>query len=211
MTTQENNSNTPPDAEMVGSGGDSQYFRDKHVWEYFYSFNETNWKKNSLNLDNWTSLIALGITLENYDKITERNSPEMEKNFLLSAIKMYNYYGHLHMQRWLDFALELASMSQYEYNQNFKEVIDGITGYTPSKEVSPQTQAIRESVTIPEIAKDFGLEFNKRNKLCCPFHADGTPSLVYYPKTNSFFCFGCRASGDVIEFYRRLEELKNGA
>ncbi len=27
----------------------------------------------------------------------------------------------------------------------------------------------------------------------CPFHRDTRPSLVVYPDTRSFFCFGCRA------------------
>jgi DNA primase len=37
----------------------------------------------------------------------------------------------------------------------------------------------------------------------CPFHRDTRPSLVVYPDTRSFFCFGCRAGGDVIDFVRR--------
>lgn len=38
---------------------------------------------------------------------------------------------------------------------------------------------------------------------CCPFHEEEHPSLVVYPNTRSFFCFGCKASGDVIDFVRR--------
>lgn len=37
----------------------------------------------------------------------------------------------------------------------------------------------------------------------CPFHEDRHPSLVVYPATDSFYCFGCRAGGDVITFLRR--------
>ena len=33
--------------------------------------------------------------------------------------------------------------------------------------------------------------------VCCPFHNDRTPSM----KVDSrFYCFGCGASGDVIDF-----------
>jgi DNA primase len=39
----------------------------------------------------------------------------------------------------------------------------------------------------------------------CPFHRDENPSLVVYPETRSFYCFGCGASGDVIDFVRRKE------
>lgn len=36
----------------------------------------------------------------------------------------------------------------------------------------------------------------------CPFHDDRIPSLFVNPKTQSFFCFGCRAEGDANEFLR---------
>lgn len=41
----------------------------------------------------------------------------------------------------------------------------------------------------------------------CPFHDDTHPSLVVYPESASFYCFGCRTGGDVITFLRRLEGL----
>ncbi len=39
---------------------------------------------------------------------------------------------------------------------------------------------------------------------CCPFHEDRDPSLVVYVQTQSYFCFGCNAGGDVIDFVGRL-------
>jgi DNA primase len=41
----------------------------------------------------------------------------------------------------------------------------------------------------------------------CPFHKDKHPSLVVYPETRSFYCFGCNANGDVIDFVRRANNL----
>ena len=41
----------------------------------------------------------------------------------------------------------------------------------------------------------------------CPFHQDEHPSLVVYPETASFFCFGCQVGGDVIDFVRRADGL----
>ncbi len=41
----------------------------------------------------------------------------------------------------------------------------------------------------------------------CPFHGEKTPSFNLYPETNSFYCFGCGAGGDVITFIRRIENL----
>ena len=41
----------------------------------------------------------------------------------------------------------------------------------------------------------------------CPFHNEKTPSFVVYPDTQSFYCFGCGAAGDVINFIRLYEHL----
>lgn len=41
----------------------------------------------------------------------------------------------------------------------------------------------------------------------CPFHNEKSPSLHIYPDTQSFYCFGCGAGGDVITFIRRIANL----
>ena len=41
----------------------------------------------------------------------------------------------------------------------------------------------------------------------CPFHSEKTPSFVVYKDTQSFYCFGCGAGGDVINFIMRQENL----
>ena len=41
----------------------------------------------------------------------------------------------------------------------------------------------------------------------CPFHSEKSPSFTVYPDNQSFYCFGCQAGGDVINFIRRIENL----
>ena len=41
----------------------------------------------------------------------------------------------------------------------------------------------------------------------CPFHSEKTPSFVVYPDTQSFYCFGCGAGGDVITFIKKINNL----
>lgn len=41
----------------------------------------------------------------------------------------------------------------------------------------------------------------------CPFHNEKTPSFTVYPDTQSFYCFGCSAGGEVISFIKRIENL----
>ena len=42
----------------------------------------------------------------------------------------------------------------------------------------------------------------------CPFHAEKTTSFHVYTDTQSFYCFGCGAGGDVITFAKRIENLE---
>ena len=37
----------------------------------------------------------------------------------------------------------------------------------------------------------------------CPFHSEKTPSFVVSDQKQIFTCFGCGATGDVIEFTKR--------
>ena len=41
----------------------------------------------------------------------------------------------------------------------------------------------------------------------CPFHGEKTPSFNIYTETDSFYCFGCGAAGDVISFIMKIDNL----
>ncbi len=41
----------------------------------------------------------------------------------------------------------------------------------------------------------------------CPFHAERTPSFTVSPDKNMFYCFGCKAGGDVVSFVSKVEGL----
>ena len=46
------------------------------------------------------------------------------------------------------------------------------------------------------------------NYVCaCPFHSEKTPSCTIFPDSQSFYCFGCGAGGDVISFVMGIENL----
>jgi DNA primase len=63
---------------------------------------------------------------------------------------------------------------------------------------------------IEEVIRNHGVTLRRQGRRLvgrCPFHEDERPSLVVYPDTESFYCFGCQAGGDVISFVRRAEGL----
>ena len=64
---------------------------------------------------------------------------------------------------------------------------------------------IKMAVPVKEAAEYYGLEVNRGNMVCCTFHADRTPSMKL--NEDYFYCFGCGASGDVIDLVARLFNL----
>ena len=66
-------------------------------------------------------------------------------------------------------------------------------------------EAVKQSITVREAAQMYGIEVNRSGMACCPFHDDKNPSM----KLNEeyFYCFGCGATGDVIDFTARLYKL----
>lgn len=43
-------------------------------------------------------------------------------------------------------------------------------------------------------------------KIVCPFHADDRPSLQINLEKNFFYCYGCGAKGDAVDFVRMIEK-----
>ena len=66
---------------------------------------------------------------------------------------------------------------------------------------------IKMGVSVKEAAEYYGLEVNRGNMVCCPFHADRTPSMKL--NEDYFYCFGCGAHGDVIDLVARLFNLSS--
>ena len=62
-------------------------------------------------------------------------------------------------------------------------------------------ETVKQSVTARQAAKAYGLEVDVHGMALCPFHDDHHPSLKLDQR---FYCFGCGASGDVIDFTAKL-------
>ena len=66
-------------------------------------------------------------------------------------------------------------------------------------------EMVKQSVTVREAAERYEIEVRRNSMACCPFHDDKNPSM----KLNKeyFYCFGCGATGDVIDLTARLYNL----
>ncbi|MFM2032618.1 MAG: hypothetical protein RLZZ297_1383, partial [Chloroflexota bacterium] len=72
-------------------------------------------------------------------------------------------------------------------------------------------EQIKERIDIVElIAAKVQLRKTGRSFVgFCPFHQNTkTPAFTVYPETQSFHCFGCKASGTAFDFVMRTEGLE---
>lgn len=68
---------------------------------------------------------------------------------------------------------------------------------------------LRQSSDIVSVMSSYvNIKRTGRDYVCaCPFHSEKTPSCHIYTESQSFYCFGCGAGGDVITFIRLIERL----
>ena len=66
-------------------------------------------------------------------------------------------------------------------------------------------ETIKAAISVKQAAEHYGLKVSRNGMACCPFHNDRHPSMKL--NEDYFYCFGCGASGDVIDLAARLFSL----
>ena len=68
-------------------------------------------------------------------------------------------------------------------------------------------EVVKQSVTTKAVAEHYGIEVKRGGMAKCPFHPDQSPSLKL--NDDYYYCFGCGATGDAIDFVARLFQISN--
>ena len=89
--------------------------------------------------------------------------------------------------------------STYFHEAYIKDKEVKTTKFIPDKKIKDKLQRAKQ-YPLTEL-----ISFNAQGKACCPLHNEKTPSLHYYEKSNTAYCFGCGKTVDSIEAYK----LKN--
>lgn len=79
----------------------------------------------------------------------------------------------------------------------------------PMQPTDPLIAKAREALDIVTEFQLTGAHLRRRGNhfvTNCLFHKDDTPSLVIYPDTQSFYCFGCSAWGDALNLRKFLRD-----
>jgi DNA primase len=69
---------------------------------------------------------------------------------------------------------------------------------------------LKQSTDLKALAESYGIQLKVQGQdlvALCPFHEEKTPSFHITPAKNLFHCFGCGASGSVLDFLMRQEGL----
>lgn len=59
-----------------------------------------------------------------------------------------------------------------------------------------------KALSIREVANRCGVDVDRKGFCCCPAHSEKTGSCKLYDRTNTWYCFGCHAHGDNIDFVK---------
>ena len=68
-------------------------------------------------------------------------------------------------------------------------------------------ELVKQTIHVRDAAEHYGLQVNRSGMCRCPFHDDRHPSMKL--NRDYFYCFGCGATGDVIDFVARLFGLSS--
>ena len=83
---------------------------------------------------------------------------------------------------------------------------------TQTRTQGPSTaQAVKARLSLVDIAKKYmQLRHSGGGRWVapCPFHSETKPSFSINETEGFFYCFGCQASGDLIDFYCRINGLE---
>lgn len=63
-------------------------------------------------------------------------------------------------------------------------------------------EKVKAAVSVRDAAERYGLKVAGNNMVCCSFHNDRRPSMKL--NRDYFYCFGCGATGDVIDLAGKL-------
>lgn len=107
----------------------------------------------------------------------------------------YAYMEHSVIRKWLKYWLQILA----KIDDKIK--LDEVEG-----EISESELQFAKEYPIEDLYEG-RLRGSTRLMGICPFHTEDSPSFTIFTDDNKFYCFGCNANGDSIDFYMRQNDV----
>lgn len=79
---------------------------------------------------------------------------------------------------------------------------------TPAARID--VDGLKAAISLEDLIRSCGVDLKRQGsewRALCPFHSEKTPSFTVTPKTQLYYCLGCAAGGDHIQFLRDYHGL----
>ena len=108
-----------------------------------------------------------------------------------------------------------TSIQKMTFKDSHKRYINNIIPQKPQQKSSINCKfyeidifgQIKSMLDIISVIEYYGFSVNSKNFVLCPFHRENNPSFKIYD--DNFYCFGCGASGTIIDFVMKYFGLSN--
>ena len=91
-----------------------------------------------------------------------------------------------------------------------REQEEMVTTTLPRPPRESRVERVKSRFDLTEVVRSHGVALREGHRFSmgrCPFHEDDTPSFMVVPDERRYYCFGCRARGDVIDFVKQAQHL----
>lgn len=127
---------------------------------------------------------------DNWDEFTE---------WFWTYLENYKYTEVLYIEKWLKYWTKIYEAAS---KKKFLPVL-----LEPKSEINEDDVARAKEYPIEDMYDGELKSVYGRLVGLCPFHGESTPSFSIYTNDNHFYCYGCQAWGDAIDFYMKTNSV----
>lgn len=155
-----------------------------------------------MSTKNNNSLVNTAIfDMDDVDYLVKNFTSDKLRQEVLSANAALQFDDSGYWQQYAELAeCALKIKRQEEAAARAARPVPSYHGQISAEDIKSRLDIVNLIEQYTELRKS-GQRFSGR----CPIHKDKSPSLMVYPDSQSFYCFGCQAHGDIFDFIKAIE------
>jgi len=139
------------------------------------------------------------INVADIQKQSDDNSWDEFSEWFWTYLENYKYAEVVYIEKWLKYWVKIYELAT---KTRFVPVV-----LEEKNEITEEDVANAKEYPIQDLySGDLKTVYGRLTGLC-PFHDEKTPSFSIFTNDNHFYCFGCHAWGDAIDFYMRVNNV----